>query len=89
MDRLASAARMLTSLSHKGVLARGFALVRDAAGSVIRQADQIAPGATLEIEFAGDSHVRVRAEGEGAATPLTPKKAKKPKAPDTDQGSLF
>ena len=50
-QRLDSASRLLESLSHKGVLARGFALVRDRDGTPLRQAEQVAPGQTLCLQF--------------------------------------
>ncbi|MBB6307256.1 exodeoxyribonuclease VII large subunit [Xanthobacter tagetidis] len=64
--RLASLAQLLDALSYHGVLARGFALVRDAEGQAVRAAAAVAPGAALEIEFA-DGRVAVRAgDGEGS-----------------------
>jgi exodeoxyribonuclease VII large subunit len=53
---LASLSQVLRTLSHKSVLDRGFALVRDADGAVIRRAAAIKSDAALDIEFA-DGHV--------------------------------
>jgi exodeoxyribonuclease VII large subunit len=67
--RLASLDRcgqMLNALSHRGVLARGFALVRDLEGRPLPQAAAVAPGMDIEIEF---SDGRVRAETEGSRGP--------------------
>ena len=50
--QLAGASRLLESLSHKGVLARGFALVRDRDGKPMRRAQDIDPGQSLDLEFA-------------------------------------
>ena len=58
--------QLLAALSHRGVLARGFALVRDSAGKPLRLAAAVSPGMPLDIEFA-DGRVRARAEGASAA----------------------
>ena len=56
-------AKMLASLSYQSVLRRGFTLVRDSDGRAVRQAQQLAAGALLEIEFS---------DGRIAAQTLTP-----------------
>ncbi|MGU3362317.1 exodeoxyribonuclease VII large subunit [Methylobacterium sp. M6A4_1b] len=48
-DRLAGLTGLLGSLSYRAVLARGYALVRDADGRAIRSAAQAAPRMTLEF----------------------------------------
>jgi exodeoxyribonuclease VII large subunit len=53
--------QLLTALSHRGVLARGFALVRDLEGRPLRQAAQVSAGMPLDVEFS-DGHVRALAE---------------------------
>ncbi len=53
--QLEASARLLESLSHKGVLARGFALVRDRNGRPMRRAEQIGAGQSLCLEFADGS----------------------------------
>nr|WP_321458212.1 exodeoxyribonuclease VII large subunit [uncultured Cohaesibacter sp.] len=53
--QLDAASRLLESLSHKGVLKRGFALVRDRNGNLIRRADEINPGSPLSLSFADGS----------------------------------
>jgi exodeoxyribonuclease VII large subunit len=72
-------------LSHDNILKRGYALARDAAGSVVVSAKAILPGAELALEF-HDGKVDVRAEGGPASG--KPQKAKKP-GPGSDQGSLL
>ncbi len=42
---------LLKSLGYQSVLSRGFALVRDEAGLMVRQARSVAPGAVLSVEF--------------------------------------
>jgi exodeoxyribonuclease VII large subunit len=58
--------QLLNALSHRGVLARGFALVRDLAGRPLRQAAAVNAGMRLDIEFS-DGHVRAAAEGSSSA----------------------
>ncbi len=45
-------ARRLQALSPLAVLQRGYAIVRDAQGQVVRRADQVSPGDTLEVRLA-------------------------------------
>jgi exodeoxyribonuclease VII large subunit len=93
---LDACAKLLGSLSYQGVLRRGFALVRDAGGASVRSARQVAPGQSLDIEFA-DGHVGVEATGgdrQGGQTPQParrgePARGKGKAGPSDDQGSLF
>jgi exodeoxyribonuclease VII large subunit len=84
--------QLLNALSHRGVLARGFALVRDLAGRPLRQAAAVNAGMRLDIEFA-DGHVRASAEGSSAAADKPQSPATKPRGRrgngDSNQGSLF
>ena len=85
--RLAQAWRLAETLSHRSVLKRGFALVRDADGNPLKLAAGIRPGDALNIEFA-DGHVGAVAAGDGPPRPA----ARKPAGakPQTGgQGSLF
>jgi exodeoxyribonuclease VII large subunit len=50
-QRLAAASGLLGSLSYEGVLARGFALVRDEAGRLVPSAARARAEAALEIQF--------------------------------------
>jgi exodeoxyribonuclease VII large subunit len=88
---LARCGELLNALSHRGVLARGFALVRDLDGHPLRQAAAVGPGMALDIEFFDG---RVRALAERSSVPL----AEKPQSAarnrgrrggDGGQGSLF
>src|SRR5665213_188913 len=65
-QRLKSTGQLLAAFSYRGVLARGFALVRDGGGRPLRSAGAVSSGARLEIEFS-DGRVGVTADGEGAA----------------------
>ena len=90
------AGQVLAALSYQGVLARGFALVRDPSGRPLRTAAAVAPGMPLDIEFA-DGHVAAVAEPRGpGTTPPTPPAPPTPAKPrggrsggDFGQGSLF
>lgn len=50
-NRLETAARVLETLSYENVLERGFALVRDESGAIIRSASAPAPDARGEVQF--------------------------------------
>jgi exodeoxyribonuclease VII large subunit len=66
----------------RDTLARGFAIIRDAAGTVVDSAHALAPGDALIIEF-HDGKLAATVEGGGKRAAPKPKKA----APD--QGSLL
>jgi exodeoxyribonuclease VII large subunit len=53
---------LLNSLGYQSVLSRGFALVRDEAGLMVRQARSVAPGSALSVQFS-DGRIGVIAEG--------------------------
>jgi exodeoxyribonuclease VII large subunit len=94
--RVANNGQLLGALSYRGVLARGFALVRDEQGHAIHTAASIGPGSPLELEFA-DGRVAASADANRPAAksatkaassePKTaaPRRAVKP----AGQGSLF
>jgi exodeoxyribonuclease VII large subunit len=97
--RVENSGKLLSALSYRGVLARGFALVRDQAGHPVHAADAIGPSARLEIEFA-DGRVGATADANRpaatAGTPAQPKAAARETKPapkrvakPVDQGSLF
>ena len=85
--------QLLAALSHRGVLARGFALVRDLDGHPLRNAAAISPAQRLDIEFS-DGRVQAVAEGsslEPAAKPA-PRIRPRPRrrgGHDPGQGNLF
>jgi exodeoxyribonuclease VII large subunit len=79
---------LLAAFSYRGVLMRGFALVRDADGRPLRSAAGVVSGAPMDIEFA-DGHVRALADGTtGATAAPAPSKPRTGKG-DGGQGSLF
>ncbi len=65
-QRLRGAGQLLNAYSYRGVLGRGFALVRDGEGRPLRSAAAVASGMRLDIEFA-DGRVGAVADGESAA----------------------
>jgi exodeoxyribonuclease VII large subunit len=79
--------QLLTALSYRGVLARGFAMVRDLVGTPLRTAAAVPPGRTVEIEFA-DGHVRARSEGVRPRAAETPRSRTR-RGGGEGQGSLF
>ncbi|MGE0283819.1 MAG: exodeoxyribonuclease VII large subunit [Rhizobiaceae bacterium] len=85
--RLAQADRLLNTLSHQAILARGFALVMDGDGSLLRRAAEIADGAALTLRFADGEKEAVA--GAGRLRPPKAKAAEKKPAPTGSQGSLF
>ena len=74
--RVLAAGQLLAAFSYHGVLARGFALVRDGAGHPLRSAAAVSAGMLVNIEFA-DGRVAATADGKGAPAPK-PKPAIKP-----------
>ena len=89
--QLVSAWQLLGAMSYRGVLSRGFALVRDETGTPLRRAGEVRRTQRLEIEFA-DGKVGAIAGGR-VGPPLTPpallprRRAKPDK--DEGQGTLF
>ena len=51
-SRLGAASARLEALSPLGVLARGYALARDAGGAVVTDAERVAPGDAVEVTLA-------------------------------------
>jgi len=78
-QRLRSVGQLLSAYSYRGVLARGFALVRDGSGQPLRNAAAVAPGMRLAIEFA-DGRVGATADGEGRPQPVRPEVKAEPKS---------
>jgi exodeoxyribonuclease VII large subunit len=64
-QRLEARGQMLVALSYQSALARGFVIVRDGNGTMVRRAGDILAGAALGLEF-HDGDVRVQALEDGA-----------------------
>ena len=62
--RVERAWKLLEAFSYRGVLSRGFALVRDMTGKPVRIAAAVKGGMRLDIEFT-DGRVNAIAEGDG------------------------
>jgi exodeoxyribonuclease VII large subunit len=96
LDRCAAryerAGQLLTAFSYRGVLQRGFALVRDAESRPLRAAASVSTGMRLDIEFAdgrvaataGDTHVTPTP----APAPFRRRRRRSP-GDDEGQGRLF
>jgi len=85
--KLESVASLFASLGPDAVLARGYALVRDEAGTLIRGAGQVRPGQALSVQVSdGRFGVVVAGAGEAPSRPLRPQRRESPKA---GQGDLF
>jgi exodeoxyribonuclease VII large subunit len=96
--RITHHGQLLTALSYRGVLARGFALVRDAGGHPVHSAAAVGPHARLSVEFA-DGNVGVTADADRPAAPVVPAspprsaareaRRRRAAASSVDQGNLF
>jgi exodeoxyribonuclease VII large subunit len=73
-ERLGSVWRLAEGLSHRRILERGFALVRDGDGHMVRSRSAVSSGAHLTVSFA-DGSVGVIAEGDAASRPVRPKRS--------------
>lgn len=77
-DRLESKARLLESYAYKNVLARGFALVRNGDGKLIRRAEGAPASGPGEIEFADGARSVTFSEGPKGQKKPQKNPAKKP-----------
>jgi len=86
--------QLLAAFSYRGVLSRGFALVRDGAGQPLRIASAVQPGAALDIEFS-DGRVGATAQGVSKRVESPPFARPRPRTRrsggggNEGQGSLF
>ncbi|NUJ81247.1 exodeoxyribonuclease VII large subunit [Methylocystis sp. FS] len=88
-ERIDRLARLQESLSHRSALARGFALVHDESGALVRSVAQAPPGTGLDIEIA-DGRIHARAGIAIPDPPARPRLRRRLKRADSDdQGSLF
>jgi exodeoxyribonuclease VII large subunit len=88
---LSSQEKLLETLSYQATLGRGFAIVRDEQGKVLRTVKQVASTAQVDLTLS-DGQVSLTPTGQ----PPLPAKPAKPKGtsatskpPGSDQGSLF
>jgi exodeoxyribonuclease VII large subunit len=86
-DRLGSVWTLAASLGPGAVLARGYALVRDETGALVRSVGQARPGQALSVQISdGRFGVVVAGAGEAPSRPSRPLRRESPKA---GQGDLF
>lgn len=87
---LATASRMLETLSYTRTLERGYAVVRDEEGHVLSRAGQIKPPQDMILEFYDDKNVKVTTGKKGTTGAVKKQKpsVSKEKAQD-EQESLF
>jgi exodeoxyribonuclease VII large subunit len=88
--RLEGAGQLLTAFSYRGVLERGFALVRDGSGNPLRRAAAVQAGQALDIEFA-DGRAQATAQGAPALAPVVPARPRRRRriGSGEGQGNLF
>ncbi|MBM3084606.1 exodeoxyribonuclease VII large subunit [Chelatococcus daeguensis] len=92
-ERLQACWKLLESLSHRGVLARGYAVVLDNARRPVRSVADLSEGMAVSLQLAdGERHATITDE-EGAAPARTASrprgKAREGAVPATRQASLF
>ena len=91
-DRLQGIGRLFQTLqesrSPQAVLSKGYAIVRDGSGRIVRRAAQVASGDVLAIRLAeGEIAVSVLEGGVGAS--VRPSRRPRPGAASAKQGDLF
>ena len=90
--RVDNLGKLLLTLGYKSVLARGYAIVKDAEGELVRGKQFLAEGDALRIEFADGEVPAVVGEGGNPPRPLPSVKPKKPRSSqerDDEQPDLF
>jgi len=87
-SRVDQAQRMLSSLSYKAVLERGYAVIRNDKGKPASSTGDIKSGQAFNVEFK-DGTLAAVAAGEGAPVSPPAKSSKSKKSEQTDQGDLF
>ena len=85
-QRLAKGAQLLDAYSYQGVLERGYALVQNQAGDVVRSKGAVKAGEGVALTFADGKR---KAVIEGARTKKTVKKKPSKSARSAPQGDLF
>ena len=87
-QRLTKAAQLLDAYSYQGVLERGYALVQNEAGDVVRSKDNVKAGEGVTLTFADGKRKAVIDGAAGKAAVKAKPKLKKAR-PATPQGDLF
>lgn len=91
-QRLNKAGGLLTAYSYEGTLSRGYALVMDNRGALVRHGDKLSVGDEVTLRFAGDVSRSAQIK-DGTSKPKTakpkPTKTKSTKLTDQNQMGLF
>ena len=87
-QQLASQAKLLETLSYQATLDRGYAIVRDPQGKVLRSAQQVSASSTVDLMLS-DGTVELSPTGASKPASAAKPKPRKPKTSSSDQGSLF
>ena len=85
-DQLASTGKLLDAYSYQGVLERGYALVSDADGKVVRKGKPLKSGQSVNLTFSDGKRGAVI---DGATSLMKPKRKPRQKKTDEKQGDLF
>ncbi|MFV3077525.1 exodeoxyribonuclease VII large subunit [Niveispirillum fermenti] len=90
-ERLAQLGRLLESVSYRGVLSRGFALVTDTDGAPVTRAAGLIEGQAVTIGFQDGSTGAVIGDAPAAPAPPPPRPARpaRPRRGEPPQGNLF
>jgi exodeoxyribonuclease VII large subunit len=90
-ERLDGFGKLLLTLGYKSVLARGFAIVKDHQGELIRSSQFLRAGDALSIEFADGEVPATVGYGGVVPPPSVPPKPRraKPEPDDDNQPDLF
>lgn len=96
-QRLSAAANVLEALSYQATLARGFAVVRNEDGAILRSSKTVSPGEHLSITLSDGTVDAAVTTGEGKLVRSTEASSQKPKAApaaskpanEPPQGDLF
>ena len=86
--RLTQSVRLLETLSHRAVLERGYALVLNADGALVKRAAKLSKGEEIAVRFADGEIGAVTTGGEATKPKTKPRPAPQAKPSDI-QGDLF
>jgi exodeoxyribonuclease VII large subunit len=86
-QRLDGLGKLLLTLGYKSVLARGFAIVKDHEGELVRSGEFLRAGDALRIQFA-DGEVPAIVGPDGVVPPPKPRRPRSPASED-EQPDLF
>jgi exodeoxyribonuclease VII large subunit len=90
-ERLDGLGKLLLTLGYKSVLARGFAIVKDHEGELVRSGEFLRAGDALAIEFADGEVPATVGYGGVVPPPSSPPKPRRPRpaADEDEQPDLF